>query len=1024
MTTEIKILDSSTISKIETPPVFSNSDRKIYFKIDSKTKDILSNLSGEENKIGYLIQQGYFTASNRFYPKSKFHKIDIEYVAKLLKYKFSKIYMNKYISQTQAKHRKSILTKLSKNAFDKNWERRLQLEIRRLLSKTIRPKKMISHLYNYLLINQVEYPSYLIISKLITQELNRFEKDLLYTLSKVITKETESQLKVLLKKITVIDQNANENEDTMYKVTVLKKISQSTKPGKIKTSLTDFEEIKEIFSEINRTLGHLNLTPELIRYYAVWVGKAQTFQVLQFTDKYKQYLYLMAFITHQYYIRQDAFIDILLKASNSTLNKTKALHKEHHFQNRKSKNAVIRNLGKAYNNSKVIIRKAIEIRKKEKLSKNKRFDDIASILDTYTFESEEQEEQFDDLIEEVSSSEKDADYYQTLEGRSRKLQNRVTGILEKVVFNEDNSDENILAAINYTYRGTGRIGQKAPTEFLTDNLKEIILDKQGKIRGSLYKCLVSIFTAEKIKSGELNLKHSYKYLSIDEYLIKKSYWDKNRLLLIKQAGLSEFLSYEGSIKKLKHLTDSQWHITNKSINSGQNPYFKFSKKMKPIVTTPAIEKLKSDSLSSLFKGCRYVPILKILSDVNKVTQFSDCFDHYTFKNAKGCPSDEVFYAGTISMGCNLGNHRISKTSKGISEDELNNVVNWRFNLDSLETANNVIMRKTIQLDLPNIFMRDINEHYSSADGQKKNVSVDSLNANYSFKYHGTGKGVSVYTFMDERGLFYYSTVISSAERESAYVIDGLMENDVVKSSIHCVDTHGFSEMVFGVTYLMKIAFAPRIKNFKDMHLYSFGSKKEYVDLGYDLLPTTNINEAQIEKYWDDILRFVATIKLKESTASQLFKRLSSYSKNNPLYIVLKEFGRISKTIFLLRYMHSLELRQSIEKQLSLIELSQKFSNVVFYANNHEFFFETKEEQQIADGCRRLIQNAIVLWNYLYLSQLIVEDPGNKEAYLSAIKNGCIVCWGHINMSGEYDFSLPKNDAPSFNMKKIMELKVA
>ena len=123
-------------------------------------------------------------------------------------------------------------------------------------------------------------------------------------------------------------------------------------------------------------------------------------------------------------------------------------------------------------------------------------------------------------------------------------------------------------------------------------------------------------------------------------------------------------------------------------------------------------------------------------------------------------------------------------------------------------------------------------------------------------------------------------------------------------------------------------------------------------------------------------------------------------------------------------MHSLELRQSIEKQLSLIELSQRFSNAVFYANNHEFFFETKEEQQVADGCRRLIQNAVVLWNYLYLSQLLMEDPEHKDTYLNVMKNGCIVCWEHINMAGEYDFTLPKEDQPNFDMKKIMELSVA
>jgi len=59
-----------------------------------------------------------------------------------------------------------------------------------------------------------------------------------------------------------------------------------------------------------------------------------------------------------------------------------------------------------------------------------------------------------------------------------------------------------------------------------------------------------------------------------------------------------------------------------------------------------------------------------------------------------------------------------------------------------------------------------------------------------------------YTFVDERNLFWHSLVFSAAECESAYVIDGLMRNDVVKSDIHSTDTHGFSEAIFAVTHLL------------------------------------------------------------------------------------------------------------------------------------------------------------------------------------------------------------------------------
>jgi TnpA family transposase len=48
-------------------------------------------------------------------------------------------------------------------------------------------------------------------------------------------------------------------------------------------------------------------------------------------------------------------------------------------------------------------------------------------------------------------------------------------------------------------------------------------------------------------------------------------------------------------------------------------------------------------------------------------------------------------------------------------------------------------------------------------------------------------------------------------------------------------------------------------------------------------PTGYCDADRVFQYWDDILRFIATIKLKETTASDLFRRLNSYSKQHGLY---------------------------------------------------------------------------------------------------------------------------------------------
>jgi TnpA family transposase len=304
--------------------------------------------------------------------------------------------------------------------------------------------------------------------------------------------------------------------------------------------------------------------------------------------------------------------------------------------------------------------------------------------------------------------------------------------------------------------------------------------------------------------------------------------------------------------------------------------------------------------------------------------------------------------------------------------------------------------------------------------------VNSLLASYSFKYFGREKGVSIYTFLDERQLLFHSTVISSSEREAAYVIDGLLQNEVIKSTIHSTDTHGFTEIIFAATHFIGTAFAPRIKSIGDQKIYAFSARQTYEKRGYKILPSRIINLKLIEENWDNILRFMATIKLKHTSASQLLKRLSSYAKDHPLYKALKEFGRIIKSIFILTYFDDVKLRQRIEKQLNKVELSNKFSKAVFFANNQEFREDTKEEQEIATACKILIQNIIVLWNYLYLSQLLANNPNVKERnnMITLIKRGSLITWQHINLQGEYDFTKHAANDNLFNLEQILALKAA
>lgn len=267
--------------------------------------------------------------------------------------------------------------------------------------------------------------------------------------------------------------------------------------------------------------------------------------------------------------------------------------------------------------------------------------------------------------------------------------------------------------------------------------------------------------------------------------------------------------------------------TNEHIRTGANAEFKITPSGNLSLNTPKVEKADTEKLADLFLPRKYVSILEVLYEVNQASDYLSCFEHFNLKHKKQRPSLEIFIAAIIGYGCNVGIRKMSRISKGINQYTIENAVNWYFSLENIQAANQRVLETIDQLSLPNLYRRQVDQLHTSSDGQKFGVKNPSLNANHSFKYFGSGKGVAVYSFVDERSSIFHSSVISSSEREAAYVIDGLLNNEVVKSTIHSTDTHGYSEIIFGVTHLLGYRFAPRIKNLKDQWLYSFMSRSVY-----------------------------------------------------------------------------------------------------------------------------------------------------------------------------------------------------
>lgn len=114
---------------------------------------------------------------------------------------------------------------------------------------------------------------------------------------------------------------------------------------------------------------------------------------------------------------------------------------------------------------------------------------------------------------------------------------------------------------------------------------------------------------------------------------------------------------------------------------------------------------------------------------------------------------------------------------------------------------------------------------------------------------------------------------------------------------HYTDTAGYTDQVFGLPHLLGFSFAPRIRDLSDSKLYVFGKPKDLPIL--EKLLRGQIDMKVISGNYDDILRLAHSIREVKTSGALIMGKLGSYSRQNKVTKVLREMGRIEKTIFML-----------------------------------------------------------------------------------------------------------------------------
>jgi TnpA family transposase len=213
-----------------------------------------------------------------------------------------------------------------------------------------------------------------------------------------------------------------------------------------------------------------------------------------------------------------------------------------------------------------------------------------------------------------------------------------------------------------------------------------------------------------------------------------------------------------------------------------------------------------------------VRIERLLATVDRESALSQAFRPLAGHGAR----DEVplshLHAALIAHGTNIGLFGMGHSTDTVSVDQLRHASRWLIREPTLNAAIARLIAQHRRYPVSRVWGEG---RRSSSDGQRFGIETSSLCAAYSPRYFGYyDKAVTIYTHLSDQYSVFSTQVISCHVREALYVLDGLLANTTeLEPHFHSTDTHGYTDHLFGLCFLLGFSFQPRLADLPHQRLY-------------------------------------------------------------------------------------------------------------------------------------------------------------------------------------------------------------
>lgn len=534
----------------------------------------------------------------------------------------------------------------------------------------------------------------------------------------------------------------------------------------------------------------------------------------------------------------------------------------------------------------------------------------------------------------------------------------------------------------------------APTAFIKKRWEKLVFASEGIDRRYYELCALSELK-NALRSGDVWVRGSRQFKDFDEYLLPIG-----KFATLQQAGawpLAVNADGDEYLRERLLLLEEQLATVNRLAAANELPEAIITDsglKITPLeAAAPEAAQMLIDQTAMLLPR---VKITELLLEVDAWTGFTRRFTH--LKTADPARDKTLLLTTILADAINLGLTKMAESCPGATYAKLAWLQAWHMRDETYSSA----LAELVNAQLRQPFAAHWGDGTaSSSDGQRFKAGGKAQSTGHINPKYGAEPGRTFYTHLSDQYAPFGARVINVGVRDATHVLDGLLyhESDL-RIEEHYTDTAGFTDHVFALMHLLGFRFAPRIRDLADTKLYVPKAKA-----GHDALkPLIGgvLNLKRIRAHWQEILRLAVSIKAGTVTASLMLRKLGGYPRQNGLAVALRELGRIERTLFILDWLQSVELRRRVHAGLNKGEARNALARAVFFGRLGEVRDRSFEGQRYRASGLNLVTAAIVLWNTVYLERAVaaLRDGGQP------IDDASLCClsplgWEHINLTGDY-----------------------